>query len=316
MHPTSPLIRYAMYGLWIAHPVLQCIVAGIMLRRKLSRIMPMFFAYIISQIVIFAFLFPTQLMGSMESWSYFYLYWATTAVSAVLGFMVIREIFRDVFRPFPALRDLGSVIFRWAGIVMVVVGLVLMAAGSSESQRIMQVVLAVERGVRVMQCGLILFLLLFSTYLGLSWKNHSFGLALGFGGFAAVEMALMVYRSHAGFTGDVGISLVNMVAYNMSIAVWMFYLVRENPARRRTEALLKPVRWNESLVDALHPVTREAFLPMFEGIVDRALSRSVAVAEETAVAEEPANEPAPMRIAEPRPAFVTRPIAVPTAQHG
>ena len=316
MQPTSPLIRYAMYGLWIAHPVLQCIVAAIMLRRKLSRIMPMFFAYIVSQIVIFAFLFPTQLLASMESYSYFYLYWATTAVSAVLGFMVIREIFRDVFRPFPALRDLGSVIFRWAGIVMAVVGLVLMAAGSSESQRIVQVVLAVERGVRVMQCGLILFLLLFSTYLGLSWKNHSFGLALGFGAFAAVEMALMVYRSRVGYTGDVGISLINMTAYNMSIAVWLFYLVRENPARRRTEALLKPVRWNESLADALHPVTREAFLPMFEGIVDRALSRSIEVAEEKPVVEEPVKEPAPARVVEPRPTFVSRPIVVPSVQHG
>lgn len=314
MHPTSPLIRYAMYGLWIAHPVLQCIVAAIMLRRKLSRIMPIFFAYIVSQIVIFAFLFPTQLLGSMKS--YFYLYWATSAVSAVLGFLVIREIFRDVFRPFPALRDLGSIMFRWAGIVMAVVGLILLAAGSSDSQRVVQVVLAVERGVRAMQCGLILFLLLFSTYLGLSWKNHSFGLALGFGGFAVVEMALMVYRSRVGYTGDIGISLINMVAYNMSIAVWMFYLVRDNPARRRTEALLKPVRWNESLVDALHPVTRESFLPMFEGIVDRALSRSVAVAEEKPVAEEPVNEPAPVRVAEPRPTFVTRPIVVPSIQHG
>jgi len=315
MNSTSPMIRYAMYGLWIAHPVLQCIVAAVMLRRKLSRIMPMFFAYIVSQIVIFAFLFPTELLGSTQSWSYFYLYWATTAVSAVLGFMVIREIFRDVFRPFPALRDLGSLIFRWAGIVMALVGVVLMAAGSSDSQRVVQVVLALERGVRVVQCGLILFLLLFSTYLGLSWKNHSFGLALGFGAFAAVEMALMVYRSRVGYTGDVGISLVNMVAYNMSIAVWLFYLMRENPARRRTEALLKPVRWNESLVDALHPVTREAFLPMFEGIVDRALSRSVAVEEKPAVPE-PVAEPAPVRAVEQRPSFVSRPIAVPSVQHG
>jgi len=269
----------------------------------------------VSQIVIFAFLFPTELLGSTQSWSYFYLYWATTAVSAVLGFMVIREIFRDVFRPFPALRDLGSLIFRWAGIVMALVGVVLMAAGSSDSQRVVQVVLALERGVRVVQCGLILFLLLFSTYLGLSWKNHSFGLALGFGAFAAVEMALMVYRSRVGYTGDVGISLVNMVAYNMSIAVWLFYLMRENPARRRTEALLKPVRWNESLVDALHPVTREAFLPMFEGIVDRALSRSVAVEEKPAVPE-PVAEPAPVRAVEQRPSFVSRPIAVPSVQHG
>lgn len=314
MSSTSPLIRYLIYGLWTVHPILQCIVAAIMLRRKLSRIMPMFFAYIVSQIVIFTFSFPTYVWGSPKT--YFYLSWTTMAISAALGFMVIREIFVDVFRPFPALRDLGSVLFRWAGMVMGLVSVVLIAAGSyaDHSRKVVLYVLAMERGVRVMQCGLVLFLLLFSTYLGLSWKNHSFGLAMGFGGFAIVEMALMVYRSHVGYSvgRDTVFSIINMLTYNVAIAVWLLYLMRENPARRSTETLLKPVRWNESLVDILHPSARDSLLPMFEGIVDRALSRSVAAAEQAKpVVEEPVTEPA--HVVEPRPAYVARPLSV---QHG
>ena len=316
MSLTSPQIRYLIYGLWTIHPVLQCIVAAVMLRRKLSRMMPMFFAYIVSQVVIFAFSFPTYVWGSSEA--YFYLSWTTTGISAALGFLVIREIFIDVFRPFPALRDFGSILFRWAGIVMGLVAIILIAAGSyaDHSQQVVQFVLAMERGVRVMQCGLILFLLLFSTYLGFSWKNHSFGIALGFGGFAAVEMALMVYRSRVGYTGDTALSIINMLAYNTSLIVWLTYLVRDNPARRSTELLLKPVRWNESLADVLHPVSRDSLLPMFEGIVDRALSRSVAAAsDEKPEVKQAPKEPAPARIVE-RPAYVARTLSLPSIQHG
>ncbi len=317
MSATSPLVRYLIYGLWTAHPVLQCIVAAVMLRRKLSRMMPMFFAYIVSQIAFFVVSFPTYVWGTRQA--YFYLSWTTMAVSATLGFLVIREIFVDVFRPFPALRDLGSLLFRWAGIMMAVVGVILIAAGSyaDHTRVVVQSVLAMERGVRVVQCGLVLFLLLFSTYLGLSWKHHSFGLALGFGSFAAVEMALMVYRSRVGYSpaGDTIFSIVNMLTYNLAIATWLFYLMRENPARRSTEALLKPVRWNESLADVLHPTTRDSLLPMFEGIVDRALSRSVAVEQEKPLTEPPVEDADPERVLEPRPVYVARPI-LPSVQHG
>jgi hypothetical protein len=316
MSETSPLIRYLIYGLWTVHPILQCVMVAVMLRRKLSRMMPMFFAYIISQIVMFTFSFPAYLWGNQTM--NFYLWWTTTGISAALGFMVIREIFLDVFRPFPALRDFGSILFRWAGIVMGLVAVILMAAGSqSDHVKIVQYVLSVERGVRVMQCGLTLFMVLFSSYLGLSWKNRSFGLAIGFGGVAALEMGLMVYRSRVGYQGDTMLSIINMTGYTMALATWLFYLMRENPARRSTELLLKPVRWNESMADVLHPVSRDSLLPMFEGIVDRALSRSVAAApEEKPAVQEPVKEPAPARIVEPRPVFVARPLALPSIQHG
>ena len=49
----------------------------------------------------------------------------------------------------------------------------------------------VERSVRMMQCGLVFFMLLFSEYLGISRRNVVFGIAVGFGFFAAVNMLVM-----------------------------------------------------------------------------------------------------------------------------
>ena len=45
-------------ALWIAHPVLELSLAGVMYWRRLHRTFPVFFAYIVFQVVNFLILFP------------------------------------------------------------------------------------------------------------------------------------------------------------------------------------------------------------------------------------------------------------------
>src|SRR5438132_5339122 len=54
----SPKYHLLLKALWIAHPVLQSLVAAAMIRRKLYKAFPFFFAYVVAQILIFAILFP------------------------------------------------------------------------------------------------------------------------------------------------------------------------------------------------------------------------------------------------------------------
>ena len=39
-------------------------------------------------------------------------------------------------------------------------------------------------------------------------------------------------------------------------------------------SLLQPQRWEQSLTDIHHPLPADSLIPMFEGMVDRALSRT------------------------------------------
>ncbi len=131
-------IQFVYNALWMIQPVLQLGVAGIMLRRKLHKTFPVFFAYIVSQLPIFCLVFSAYKWGNYEE--YFYSYWICAAISLVLGFKVIHEIFLDVFRPYHALKDLGSVLFKWAALVMLLIACVVMAASPSAAD---PVVLAV-----------------------------------------------------------------------------------------------------------------------------------------------------------------------------
>ena len=278
----SEKTRIFYYALWIAHPVLQTGIAIVMLRRGLFRRFKFFFAYIVAQALIFSLIFPSYLRHNY--WAYFYLYWFSNAVSAVLGFQVIHEVFLDVFRPFHTLRDLGAVLFRWASLVMLMAaGVVAASTDSKEILPWMQAIITTQRCVRIVQVGIVLLLLIFARYLGVSRKQQSFGIALGFGSFALVELAVLASWV-GGHLGVLAMSLVNMGAYNTSLLIWFVYALVKSPAREGSTILLQPHRWEQSISDLQHPLPEESLIPMFEGMVDRALSRTNA-AQALAAAE-------------------------------
>jgi hypothetical protein len=270
--------QMAFYTLWIAHPVLQSAVAAAMIRRKLYRVFPFFFAYVVCQILIFSILFPVYRSDSYQL--FFYVYWATTAVSVGLGFKVIHEVFLDIFRPYHTLKDLGSVLFKWAGLVMLLVaGVAAASSPISESGPLVQAVLTLQRSVRVVQCGLVFFLLVFSRYLGISWRQRSFGIALGFGSFASIELSMIALRVGS-YISEPTLSLINMGAYNCAITIWFVYACVRSVNREASTTLLKTQRWEQSLSDLQHPSTPDSLIPMFEGMVDRAFSRTAQYSHE------------------------------------
>ncbi|HEY6336937.1 MAG TPA: hypothetical protein VIW68_00445 [Candidatus Sulfotelmatobacter sp.] len=277
------------YALWMAHPVLQAGIAFVMLRRGLFRRFKFFFAYIVTQALIFSLIFPSYLRHNY--WAYFYLYWFSNAVSAVLGFQVIHEVFLDVFRPFHTLRDLGTVLFRWASLVMLMAaGVVAASTDAKEILPWMQAIITTQRCVRIVQVGIVLLLLIFARYLGVSRKQQSFGIALGFGSFALLELALLSSWA-GGHLGNLTMSLVNMAAYNSSLLIWFGYALAKSPAREGAATLLQPHRWEQSISDLQHPVPEESLIPMFEGMVDRALSRTHAAVQTARSAQTAAETP-------------------------
>jgi len=273
MHWYDDIANY----LWCAQPVLQAAVAIVLWRKDLRKKFPVFFTYILAQIAIFAITFPLRGPDTYE-W-FFYLYWSGAAVNALIGFRVIHEIFLDVFRPYDTLKDLGTVLFKWAGVVMLMVSVVVAFSSSAAGDLLVQAVTTLQRSVRIVQCGLILFLLLFSRFLGVSKRQQSFGIALGFGSFAAVELMLIVLNA-GNYLNVRRAALINSAMYDAAIIVWFTYLIARSEARDAALNHLQTQRWEQSLAD-LHTNTNggndavpaDALIPMFEGMVERAFSR-------------------------------------------
>jgi hypothetical protein len=267
----SENVKILFYVLWFAQPLVQTVIAVAMFRRGQHREFKFFFAYVVAQILTFAVNCPTYLYSPS---AYFYISWFATAISVGLGFMVIHEAFLDVFRPFHTLRDLGTVLFKWAGLVMLLVaGVVSVSTRSSDTAPWVEAIMTAQRCVRIIQVGMVLFLLFFARYLGVNRRQHSFGIAMGFGTFAVVELALIATWSGYRLS-DISMSLVNMAAYDCALIVWLGYTLAKSPAREVGSTLLRPQRWEQSLSDIQHPLQPDSLIPMFEGMVDRALSRT------------------------------------------
>jgi hypothetical protein len=271
--------QIAFYTLWLAHPVLELAVIYFLWKRSLRREFPVFFIYIITQVVIFCAVFFVAYNGSQHSYGSFLpvVQWGTILVSTVLGFRVLHEIFSDVMRPYHTLNDLGAVLFRWAAIVMVLVGVVVAASAQGDASPLDQAFIVVQRCVRMAQVGLVLFLLVFSSYLGVTWRHRSFGLSLGFGTFATVELLIApLLASGRRYLSQSTADLLNMVAWDCALAIWIFYTYRESTVRESGSRMIRSQRWDRTLTELQHPVPAESLIPMFESMVERALNRAPA----------------------------------------
>jgi hypothetical protein len=258
-------------ALWCSQPILQAAVAVIFWRRKLHKQFPVFFWFLLAQLANFVVLFPLWFTGTNSP--YFWLFWTGESVNAVLGFKVIHEIFIDVFRPYHTLKDLGTLLFRWAGVVMLLVSVVVAFSNSFDSSPLIHALTTLQRSVRIVQLGLIMFLLLFSRFLGVSRKQISFGISLGFGLFAGVELLLYALNS-GGFIKQGNLNRINMLTYNFAILVWLGYSFARQAVREATVNYLQTQRWEQGLADLQQPLPSDSLIPMFEGMVERAFSRT------------------------------------------
>jgi hypothetical protein len=249
-------------------------VAVVLWRRKLHKQFPVFFSYLLVQVAFFAITYP--LYGRSLTW-YFWLFWFGQAVNAVLGFKVIHEIFLDVFRPYHALQDLGTPVFKWAGAVMLLVSVVVAASNSFSQDPLVHAVTTMQRSVRLVQFGLILFMIIFSRFLGVSRRQLSFGIALGFGSFAGAELILLAMFAGK-FVGHAKLNLLNMLCYDLSVLTWFGYSLGANLARAKAANPLQTQRWEKNLADLQHTAqpksSTDSLIPMFEGMVERAFSRN------------------------------------------
>src|SRR5215471_13601185 len=160
------------YVIWFATPTFMSVIAVAMHRRRLNREFPVFFNYVILQVVIFAVEF------SLWHWpNVYYVSWFNTALSIAVSFAVLLEIFKDAFRPYEALRELSVILFRWCAVVVLLVAAMWAVTSwrSADVDSVTNAILLVGRCVRMMQCGVVFFLLLFSEYLLISRRNFVFG---------------------------------------------------------------------------------------------------------------------------------------------
>jgi len=257
---------------WLLGPVLQTALLFFMMRRKLHTVFPRFFSYIVFQMVKSGVLF---VIYRYRYENYFDAYWTGNAISVLLALTVMDEILHNLLKQYGGIQSLASLIFRWAAGLLLLLAIVnAISSQQTGADRVVSAVLSFDRSVRVMQCGLCFLLLILSRFLRNCWRQHVFGIALGFGIFASVELILVSIVMHFGDGPATVVSLVKSTAYDAVTLLWIMYLGRQSEPLREID--LVPQRERGGLKLALAPSTEapDDFLSMVEQAVDRVLSRA------------------------------------------
>ncbi len=265
-------LRLLDYLLWIASPLLQAGVLISLYRRGLHRDYPYFFNYTILQVVSDPVLYAIQLRSYTF---YYYAYYVHIGLSVVISFAVLQEIFKDAFRPYEALRDLSIILFRWSTLVVMLVAVMwaINAAHKPDNGPITDAILLAERSVRLMQCGLVFFLLLFSEYLGISRRSLLFGISLGFGLFAAINMLVATGIAHQGILRHSTLRHINSAAYLCATLIWLGYSMAAAPSESKVleTTAQRSKDWNSALEDARVPNGPDSLLDNMDRTVERLL---------------------------------------------
>ncbi len=262
------MFRTAYYALWLVQPLLKAVILAVMYRKKLHLRYPVFFSYLAYGIAVTVLLFSVR--SSYRT--YFYAYWSTDAVASLLALGVIYELFIGMFRQHHALRDFGTLLFRWSIVVVALMAsLLLLSSSGVRSSQLVNLVMNVERSVTSVECGMLLFLVLFSRQLAIPWRHQMFGIALGLGAYACVLTVLDTHVTRI-FFSDSWMNILRMSTYDWTLITWLTYMLMPAPVES-PNLLLKPQRWNDALLDATRPDHGPVLLGI-EDIVERTLKGS------------------------------------------
>jgi hypothetical protein len=284
----------ALTNLYIAEPILMVITMIALLRSREQRRFPALFAYVSlrlgSSILLHLLLQVHRVLSISErtayAW-YFYSYWVSYVAGAVVVFLVIQEMFQASMDPFPGLKWMGTIAFRWVACISFVAAMAaLLTPGVKGDKFLLGMVAQVMRCESIFILSLLVFLMLAAGKLGLSYRSRVFGISVGFGLMAAGDLVVSATFLHFGHNMMTStLSVITTSASMLTLVVWSTYFLRREPVRQTAQ--LNPssslARWNEiattlgAATQRITPVAAPAsnfFLQDVEKVVDRILVKN------------------------------------------
>lgn len=248
-------LKSLLQSLWVAGIVCQAILGIVLLCKKTWRVFPLFVAYFAT-----GFAGTLVLYGVQKHWKiFFYSYWCVEAIGVAFGFAVVYEVFRNVFSTQQALCRLATLIFRGVLVLLLFIGIIVLAKHTPVGFRsitpkgIASAVVIVDEAGRIIEVGLLMCLFALSSAFGLHWRQQVFGIALGLGLYAAVELASVAIWGQTSKAVHEILNVGRILSFNTSLVIWIGYLLApertvgkvELPQRTQLE------QWNQAVMELI-----------------------------------------------------------------
>jgi hypothetical protein len=220
---------------------------------------------------------------------YFYVYWTSFALEAILSLLVIYGIFRMAMAPLKGLQTLGMLVFRWVAAISVAVAIgVAVSPHQSGIHFMTAMITQLQQTSSILTLCLLLFVCFAIRPMGLSFRSRIFGISLGLGFLATINLVNSAWIAHNGSMYSL-FSLINVGAVSLTLLTWSAYFAFPEPKRR---IIVLPttspfLRWNQismALGDdpgyvAVGGIPPELFAPAELEVMRRASAKMAPVLE-------------------------------------
>jgi len=214
--------------LWAAPNIILPVLAVFLWRHGIARRFPAFFAFAILSSVGQLAVYAADILPSIPALTFWLVDWGDLVLEGVLKFALVGEIFALLFGSYASLAQLGKTLIRGTGIVLVFVAALAAAyAPKSEVFGIVSGANLLEQTTYLIECGVLVFIFLFSAYFHLTWPRQVFGITLGLSISACVHLATWALIDNGGLMHSTRIILtfVNMATYHVCVLIWFYYLL-------------------------------------------------------------------------------------------
>jgi hypothetical protein len=178
---------------------------------------------------------------------YFYVYWLSYALEAILSLLIIYSIFKLAMEPLKGLQTLGMLVFRWVAAISIAVAIgVALTPHLSGLKFMVSMVTQLQQTSSILTLCLLLFVCFAIRPMGLSYRSRIFGVSLGLGLMATVSLVDSAWLSHNSNVYST-INIINGVVMCLTLGIWSAYFAFPEPKRR---LIVLPttspfLRWNQ-----------------------------------------------------------------------
>lgn len=163
---------------------------------------------------------------------YFYLYWGSYAIEAMLGFAVILSIYRLAMEPLPGLQALGMIMFRWAAAISLAIAIAIgFGPHVTSTVFIVRVVSQLQEIQSVLTLCMLVFVCIAIRPMGLSYKSRLFGVSAALGLMATCDLVIAAWLPQAKHM-DAFLSTFAGLTMCVTLLIWSVYFAMPEPERR------------------------------------------------------------------------------------
>jgi hypothetical protein len=178
---------------------------------------------------------------------YFYVYWGSFALEAILSLLVIYGIFKLAMAPLKGLQTLGMLVFRWVAAISVAVAIgVALSPHQSGIKFMTAMITQLQQTSSILTLCLLLFVCFAIRPMGLTFRSRIFGVSLGLGFLATINLVNSAWIAHNPNMYSL-FSVINGLAVVLTLLTWSVYFAFPEPKRR---IIVLPttspfLRWNQ-----------------------------------------------------------------------